>query len=332
MEDAQVATFLQNRGFKFIYNPHVPVAKILATQTAVRNIRPVGLDEDKVAQYAVAMENGEPFPAVVLYPVGDGYGILTGCHRTSAMKEAKVEVTDAYIVELRDGVDDRTIEVLQRTLNTLNGIGYSRDEAILHALRLVQGLGWTAADAARAMHLRPQLITNRMAANAARDRARQLNIKLRDDVKDTSLVELSRIKNPDVFRGATELVQAARMTGPEVNDLSKELRSELTDVARVRVLERWRERLGPRIKETQGGRVAMPASPFRRAMAKLVKAERDFVIENFQSLMEHERKAAIAQVARTINQLQKLKMQLEHKRQPVPGQIAIPGQSSHARQ
>lgn len=313
MRDTVVEGFLNKWGSSYKYHESIPLASINLTEAAKQNIRPVGVDEDVVLKYALDMEDGADFPALVLYGAKgtDKFEVLTGCHRIEGAKVAGRKGFDAYVLALDKDKDSRTIEVLQRVLNTINGLGYGKEERIQHALRIVH-LGYSITDAARMMGLNKTTLNNRMGAIAARDRARSMNIVLSGDlIRDTALLEIGRIKNPDLFRAVAELAQAARLTSEQVKDLSGDIRNQPTDALALAAMERWREKMADVIKETSGGRFAGPTSPARRALTYLDRLNRTVKAEAFAALTGHERREVVRQLKAHIVRLQKLVAQLQ---------------------
>ncbi len=104
------------------------------------------IDDDLVAAYGVAKENGDEFPRVVLLKVSKKYIIMGGNHRAKADELVGCTEMEAYIVEISD---KQTIDLLPRVLNRRGGRRTGEDEAAQHAMIAVKKYGMKQAQAAR---------------------------------------------------------------------------------------------------------------------------------------------------------------------------------------
>lgn len=310
MRDTVIEATLEKGGFQYVLQPEVPLSDIQITDAARQNIRPVGIDQDVVLQYAIAMEDGAEFPPVVLYRKKVGFGVLNGLHRVTAAPIAHKQTVPAYITTLEESADARAIEVLQRMLNTLNGLNYGKEERIQHAIRIHEVLGYTVSDAARMMGLKPQMLVSRLGAISAKKRAAGLDLVISNETAETSLNELNRLKNPAIFKAAVLIAQSARLTTEQVRAMSQEIREAVNDEQATAVIEAWRTKMDAVIKETMGGKYQGPTSPARRAMLYLDRLERNVKVENFNPLTLPERKNVIAAIDGAIKRLQRIRAQI----------------------
>jgi hypothetical protein len=106
-----------------------------------------------VEDYAMAMENGDPFPRIIVFNAPTGYIISWGNQRTAAVKSlidaGKVSpktALEAYVVQTTDKL---LLDVLARCGNVGHGGRSPKEERIAHALHAVRNLGMTASDAAK---------------------------------------------------------------------------------------------------------------------------------------------------------------------------------------
>jgi hypothetical protein len=87
-------------------------------------VRLNGINTDTVGQYAVAMQEGEVFPPIVVFEVEDGALVLTdGYHRYEALKKSGA---DEASVELRKGTYEEALDYARFTANRKNGQRLSR--------------------------------------------------------------------------------------------------------------------------------------------------------------------------------------------------------------
>jgi len=286
MRDTVVEAFLTRWGHTFTYVNTVPLDRVRVTDAARANIRPIGLDDDKVMEYALAMEGGAEFPALVLYGADGAYGVLTGLHRLEAGKLAKVTTTDAYVLPLDAKRDERTIEMLQRVLNTVNGLAPSKAERVMHGIRLI-ARGYSQTDVARMLNLHHSVLSNKLAVERATVRAQAAGLKP-VNLTETVLVQLDRLKNPEVFAQAIRLALEARLTAEQAIDLSREIRQQDCDADALKVLDSWRARLQGTVMETAKGQFAGPVSHARRAGVYFERFQRFLRQQEFSQLTRHE--------------------------------------------
>ena len=279
MKDSRYEAFLKRQGVDWTYAAEVPLADIDIDAHAKDNIR-LGqpLDQETVLRYALAIEEGAEFPALLLYRRGARYAIANGMHRVEAYQLAKQPRCDAYILNLDAKVDAVVLERIQRTVNIVEGKAPSQEEAIEQALWLVSHLGYSDADAARMLHLKPRIISGQRKARLAVDRllkgAPDLTRRVVEEFGVSRLEILDSIKRDPHAIEAARIAHAARLTVEEVRELSRQVRDAASDDDCVAVLARWRHDLRTRIGETAGGRIRPPASPLRDARLYFQKLER----------------------------------------------------------
>lgn len=302
MQHPETEQILDKFGVTYQYESLVPLSEIHITDANRQNIRPGGLDTDRIEQYTQAMENGADFPAIVLYRTArKGYAFLGGMHRIEAAKRAKREGLDAYIADVDEKRDERTIEVLQRTLNMQHGGGYGRDERILHGVRLM-ALGYTSKDASK-MVLVPET-TLRLRQEIAGARIRTTGLKLKLPSSDNILNELNRIRNDELFGRMVELTNKARLNIEQAKDFSKQVREQTTEKGMKEVIARWETDLASTVKATQGGKYRVPASDAQKAINALI-AISHLSPKVLKKATNYERERLVTQIKATVQALQR---------------------------
>lgn len=89
-------------------------------------MRLIGVAEETIEQYCMAMEAGAVFPPVVVYRVPDGRQILTdGWHRTTAYKQLGRATIEAVIHE---GTEKEAYDYARFTANRTNGLRLTRSD------------------------------------------------------------------------------------------------------------------------------------------------------------------------------------------------------------
>lgn len=283
----------------YTYEPAIPLDSLNISNVVKQNIRPNGLDEDKVEQYAEAMKSGDEFPAITIYPTKKGYEVLGGMHRIEAAKRAELPAFDAYVVNLEE--DERTVELLQRVLNMYHGSGYSKEERAMHGVRFVQAHGFSIEDAARIVMVSVSMIKSRVEAHEARRRAAEVGVS---PIKsDAGMVELARIRNDELFSEAAKIASTARLTTAQIGEMSRQVREQNSEKAAKAVLDTWQKNFSGAVKAGKDY-TRVPSTPGRRAIEALVKIERIVTNEAFASMTTAERDRAVTQLKSTILWLQ----------------------------
>jgi ParB-like chromosome segregation protein Spo0J len=298
--DTHAEAAFKRHAVKWTVKQDVVLADFHLTDGTKQNIRPAGIDDDRVMQYALSMEQGDEFPPVVSFVAKGKRLVLGGCHRIEAAKLAGLKTLDTYDVDLDQQRDERTIEVLQRVLNMYHGGGFGKDERIQHGLRFV-ALGFSQEDAARMALLKPAMLRSRIDAMKAHARAVEEGVP--PPKQEMALVELGRVKQPEFFKGLAELAHSARLTSEQIKAVSQEIRGQNTEANARAVLEKWRDQFIDVIKATAGGKFAAPSSPARRYISYLGQVERRATTAIFDSLTAHERQQAIKVLESVIKKL-----------------------------
>ena len=111
----------------------IPLDKIIIPQGLLPRI--FGVNEEKVEEYAEAIENGAEFPPIKVWKKPDGtYQVIDGVHRISAYRKLGRQYIEAEIVEdIQDEIDfmERAIQE-----NLKHGLPLSREDKREDARRL----------------------------------------------------------------------------------------------------------------------------------------------------------------------------------------------------
>src|SRR5262249_21362088 len=126
--------FLTSRNYVWRYEVAHPLDQISGWregENVGRLLR--GVDHDRVLDYAVAMEQGAQFPAVVVFDTTPKHELATGRRRLRAADLQQGTVFPAYVVTESDSYRR---DVLRRQLNTIEGVGETRQEMIQQIIAL----------------------------------------------------------------------------------------------------------------------------------------------------------------------------------------------------
>ena len=320
MRDSVLEKWLTDRGWKFTYTPEVPLAEVLVTDAARQNIRlGLPLNDDHVIGMAEAMENGSELPAIVTHKVSTGYEVDNGLHRVEAFRLLGRKLLDAYIVEFPTENAQAAIQILRRTVNTLNGEPLSLEERLEQAMYFIRS-GYSTADAARLLGLKSSRLQPRVVAEMTQLRLKGLGKgALAEGASIPLLSTLHAVPRDKHLVLLLEFTKRARLTSDQVKELVKELRSAKSDEEMDAVLVNAEAQYSTQIAQTQGGLTRGPRpSPLRSLPALLLRANRIIKMEDgFSRLTRQDVTNILAQCRRTIADLQRLVASLERHRKKI---------------
>jgi hypothetical protein len=232
--------WLSRNGVPWEYVPKLPL-KDINTGASRNNQARLGekLDGERVIQIAVLVLDGQDMPAFIVYRTADGrYILIDGNHRDAGLREAGAVEHDAYCVLIED---PQILETLTRTANSLEGHGFTTDERVAQAVRLVDECGHTIEQAARWIGIRPDRVKDRLALRDVTDRLRSMG-EDRGDLPPSASRILGRLQNNNVLREANLFAQAHRMKTPQINDMVVDVRKGRTEADQLAILAQWGQR------------------------------------------------------------------------------------------
>ncbi len=111
----------------------LPLDRIIIPQGLLPRI--FGVNEEKVEEYAEAMENGAEFPPIKVWQKSDGtYQVIDGVHRITAYRKLGRKYTEAEIVQdIKDEIDFMEHAIKE---NLKHGLPLSREDKREDARRL----------------------------------------------------------------------------------------------------------------------------------------------------------------------------------------------------
>ena len=139
MKDPKTENFLNSGGYKWRYVQNIDFAEIDIEELKNNPARLYKkVDQDRAINYAIAMERGDEFPAIMVLTLDPDvsrflYLIATGVHRHAAYDTLGRTSCDAYVV--MEG-DKYRRESLIRRANIIEGYGVSHDDRIAQALQM----------------------------------------------------------------------------------------------------------------------------------------------------------------------------------------------------
>lgn len=267
--DTAVEGLLARLGVVWVYRRNVQTVLIDRTLSLSNQARlGLSLDKDVVEEYALAMLEGDAFPALVAYPRGDGTYILAGGnHRLHAADEAGITHLDLYELNVKDQAMRRLITT---SLNRLVGVRPGRADTVEQAIMWVDNYRKTAREAARLYGIPESTLTTEMRVRSARKRI-QLAGVMADKLGKTAIRTISTIPNDIVLREAARLQADASLTEPDLRRMVQEVRNQRTEAGQLEVVRQWagRDEVKFRKKQLYQGRGAL--SPSARIRAEVFR-------------------------------------------------------------
>ena len=216
--------WLDALGVRWSFEPTVAISRVDQAQSLANQARLDPLDVDVVERYTADLAAGDVFPAILLHRDGTRVGagslvVLGGLHRLHAHLAAGRQAIAGYVITTTDRA---TVLRVTYEDNRRHGLPLPSEERTAHALRLVDGEGWTARDAARCVGIPESRLSIERAARAATARAQGL-----DDLDGPAFAalpravryQLGRCVDDVVFTEAATLTLGARLTTAETTRL-----------------------------------------------------------------------------------------------------------------
>ena len=313
MRDIGIEHWLDTKKVEWDYVEEIHIDRIVVDATAQANIRlNMPLDQDNVRGMVVSLrDNGRAqttLPAIIVYEVDGNYGLVNGLHRREACDRASVPTLDAYVLDIPDR-DMRVIDGLRRTVNILNGIPPSREEALQHAFHLVHDSGWTQKDAAASMLIDYELLKTEFKSWEVAQDLEEHGIDS-EKLNKAQRLKLAPIKME--FRAEiAKLLLEARLSADQLSAVVSEVQvAKDTDEAK-NIIAHWRRIYNRQIVLTDGGKKAFPSSPLTSLPAAMARAKRFMAVTGVAALTLPEVDNIIASVKEHIKGLQGVVRRLE---------------------
>jgi len=270
--DSQTENHLSHYHVPYTYMSSIPVSKIdvkgmLASQPRIDKC----LDEDKVDAILAAMRNGVCIGAPVFVRNGDMFKLNNGTHRMGAMIKGKFPSTDGYILETNDPALTDFIAV---TLNAIQGRAYNRQETQQHILDLRKRHNMSIEALAKGFSLSPDTISDILSADNAWSRYNEIAGQPLRVRSRSTLAVLNRIKDPEVFRKAVDLVSDANLDIHATTCFVRETRQSNSVPHQLATVKMWatRPEIKARIENKANGKQRMPRSKATQVIKLITEA------------------------------------------------------------
>jgi len=250
--DDTIEAHLNREGVRWEYLENVQVAQIdgkasLTNQARIRE----RIRQDVVEAYALAMMDGDVFPALVAHQRRDGaYVLMGGNHRLAAAKLAEITTVDLYLVA---STDEAIIRLVTTTLNNVEGWRPPADEILEQAVRWMEEFGRSVKAAAVEYRVSPHVLATELRARQAKRRLRAVDVS-DDRFTRSSLARLNSIENDNVLKAVADLGRQAALSGEQIDKVVVDVRSQRTEAAQLAAVQQWRDREDIRRRESEAAR------------------------------------------------------------------------------
>jgi hypothetical protein len=320
MRDPKTEQFLDSGSYKWTYVEKVDFSEIdmkASQENPARLYQPV--DQERAFSYALAMESGADFPAIVLLTLDSAtsvlpYLIATGVHRVTGAKEHKIrDWFDAYVVAEADSY--RRMSLIHR-LNILEGYGVSIKDRIAQALQ--EQLDYpelTLTKLAKDWNLKFDALKQAKAMQTGVDRGRRLGYALDDGrLKPTSIVALNQIHSDKVFDRAARFAITNNVSANDLTNLSKDIKKARGDEAALAIIEHLEHVAAEkRIKaRARHGRISPAAATTFFGDCRRINNQADKGIEKLHLAAYPDRKAARSLCEQTIDLMRRVLAAIDH--------------------
>jgi ParB-like chromosome segregation protein Spo0J len=247
LRDSAVENFFKKLGIKFKFDPELPYSRIHVDKGLKNNARIMtsSLVQDVALKYGCSMEDGEEFPAIVVSRNGRGFNVNGGNHRLEGFRLAGLAdkpnaTVAAYIIE---SDEEQILEIATRSLNRLNGLQQSSEEAIEHALSLREQFpSRSLAELSTVFKIKQDTLSRAERAKriAAFLKERRINS---DKLTRTALVELARLEdNEPVMAQTAAMAVDYSMTANEIGEIVSQVKGKRSESQKLHELEEIEER------------------------------------------------------------------------------------------
>ncbi len=265
MKDQRTENFLARGAWKWAYHAKVSFSDIdikSSRENPARHDRLI--DDDRVIHYAMEMESGVEFPAIVLIGPAENnkfkHEVATGMHRLTAAETAGRTSIDAYLVT---ETEPYRREVLARQLNTIEGHGTTTAEEIRNIISLHRRYPERSlAELSREWNLKLGTVQTAWSAFQGRERARIAGFDLdRAKVPQKTAQRLNSIHSDRVFAAATALVVDRGFNSTVAEEMIVELRKFRNEDDQIGVILKLRQDEEQRVEKQKARTARTPIGP-----------------------------------------------------------------------
>lgn len=268
MRDPKTENFLNSGNYKWKYHEKIKFDEIdikASLENPARLYQTV--DEERALSYALAMEAGDQFPAIVLLTIDSTatsilpYLIATGVHRVHGAIEHKVrDWFDAYVVAEADGL--RRISLIRR-LNILEGYGVSITDRVAQALQMNRDFPeLSLASLAKDWHVKADTLKAAKSFQATVKRGLQFGHALDDGrMKQKSINALGQIHSNVVFDKAAHFATLNSASTSDIVDMCQDIKKTRDEASALAIIEHATVKAAEKRMANKAIHAKVPAAP-----------------------------------------------------------------------
>lgn len=257
MRNESIEKWLADSGAQFTFVESLDLEKI-DREASYRNQARISapIDEDTVITYAVAMENGDAFPPLVVYQEKENgkYINVDGNHRYGAAQMVGKNRLPSYVVT---NPTPALVSLLTYNANTKHGKPTTLQERLRQATVLVE-MGAAPKEIAANLQIPLRSLYAHIEQVNTDKRMQGLGISRWDTIARGVRTRLTNVRSDRVLKAATSLVLRAKLVSADVNDLVTEVNKKRNESDQMKVVAAWTERTAPDVAETGGGVIPIP--------------------------------------------------------------------------
>ena len=233
IDDVAGIAALKELGIR-VYDAVIPVASINRKASAENRARRHPLDESRIEGIVSARKRNIPLPKIVVRKSPTIGNVIAGGNHRFAGLNGEVNIP-VHMIECTDA----EFEIACKILNTVVGVGISKEERIQAAMDAHQRIGVSKKSACSMYGIAESTLQDALARENFRQRLRDLPPHITDGVTMSHLKSLGDLsKNDNVLRAASNLVGETKMRVSQLAELAKEAREQTSEAAQVAVFER----------------------------------------------------------------------------------------------
>lgn len=269
---------LKRQGVSFTYLPRLDLEAI-DVQASLRNqarlLNP--LEDELIDQYSGWYKEGIDGPPLVVYEKKRAkrtWIIMDGNQRSHAARKAGLKTLDAYSVETTDPM---VIDRITWSFNNLvNGKRLTREEALAHAVSMVEKYNLDNKTAADEFGVHTKAVQQKVLANKLRRVLHENKANEATKLSDEKLEDLNSLRSlgDEVFTAAATTAQKCGLTRMDILTLKDDVKKAKTNDEKIEAVAKFADSdlAKQRRAETKGGTVKASAtgiSPAERLVQHL---------------------------------------------------------------
>lgn len=271
----EVEEWLQRKGVQYAPPSLIPMGYIDEKRSRANQARRTAIVDDSVDRFAVRMRADESFPPIVTYVSGGKLIIIDGNNRQAAARKAGKD--SIFGIVIADDTPSELIQLLTVEANAHHGVTPELAWRLQQAFHLCS-LGFSDTHAAEAAAVTVNDIRKARQIQEADQRARSLKIEGFQGLPQTMKTLLVVLKDEAVFYQAAKTAIDTGMTGEEVRDMVRIVKTLPSEGARIEHIggvakERGLEAAMRKAIRREGYRVSSPKQSLVTAIGKLLAVD-----------------------------------------------------------